>query len=298
MSPPRWRGRRSFTTTTALSHQFAPDHGATSSLTVCSDSVMPALGDDEPEVIGVAALDHALPAKHLDRLRRGVPQDRLEPKTVYNAFVSVAMSAQRRGWGEGEFVGHVTSETWSTVNGHKMRHPYGLWAQLCALSRRPYQDLASAWEQAAANLRDDAMWTTEDVRSAAVETAWAWGDRLLAGVDRLDPIDAKIIDYVIVWTEKRGRSEVTCPYRDVGDHAGISKTTAHRRMRRLTARGLLILENPGHASTKKFVNGKVTLVGGKAAVYRLGSPELAPLARWDTDECPGSTYVPHGGWAE
>ena len=65
-------------------------------------------------------------------------------------------------------------------------------------------------------------------------------------------------------------------------------------MKVLADRGLLILENPGHASQKKFVNGKVTLTGGKAAVYRLGDPLLAPLARWDTDECPRSTYVPRG----
>ena len=142
------------------------------------------------------------------------------------------------------------------------------------------------------------MWTTEDVRSAAVETAWAWGDRLLAGVDRLDSTDAKIIDYVATQVEKRGRSEVTCPYRDVGDHAGVSKATAHRRMKKLTEQGLLILENPGHASTKKFVNGKAKIVGGKAAVYRLGDPWLAPLARWDTDECPGVPMSRGGGRAE
>jgi hypothetical protein len=171
--------------------------------------------------------DHALPAKHYDRLRKGIPRDRLEPRLVYNAFVSLCMCARRRGWSETEFIDTVTSETWSTVNGHKMHHPYGLWAQLVSMSRHPERDLDKAWSQAEANLRGEGMWTYEDVRASAVETAWGWQDRLTAGVDGLPPTDAKIIEYVAIQVEKRGRSEVTCPCREVADHVGISKATAY-----------------------------------------------------------------------
>ncbi len=77
-------------------------------------------------------------------------------------------------------------------------------------------------------------------------------DRPLVGVDGLDDTDILVMDYVIVWTEKRGRSEVTRPCRDVADHAGISKDTAYRRLKALTERRLLILVSCGHASKKQF----------------------------------------------
>ena len=266
MSPPTWRGRPSDNSETAPNHQFAPVQRATGSLS---------LQADEPET---PALDHALPAKHFDRLRLGVPRDRVEPRLVRNVFVSIAMSAQRRGWTQNEFIGLATTRTWWKHNAITMTGSYGLWAQLGSMSRRPMRDLDKAWEQAASNLRGEGMWTYEDVRANAVEAAWAWADRLAAAVDDLEVTEAMVMHYVVDQVEKRGMSEVTCPCREVAAHVGCNKNTAFRKLRDLTERGLLIQESPGHASKKKFVTDKITgktkteIVGGQAAIYRLADP--------------------------
>ena len=60
--------------------------------------------------------------------------------------------------------------------------------------------------------------------------------------------------------------------RDVADHAGVNKNTAYGRLKALTERRLLILVSPGHASKKQFVGSKTNIIGGKAAIYRLGDP--------------------------
>ena len=80
------------------SYQFThPTRGATGSLS---------LQPDEQEVIG-GALDHALPTGHLDRLLFGFP-GKPHAGIIYGAFVSIAMSAQLRGWRQSEFEAMVT----------------------------------------------------------------------------------------------------------------------------------------------------------------------------------------------
>lgn len=227
----------------------------------CGDP-MPAFGDDEP-----GALDHALPTGHIDRLMFGFP-GRPDVVTIYNAFVSISMSAQLRGWTATEFDAEVTATKCDRKGRNRNRFfwSHRLWEQLNARSDDARGLLDKAWGQAAINLADEGLHSLEDLRNAAVETAWAWQDRLLAGVDGLDGIEAMVIEYVTIQMENRQVLRVTCPCREVANYANITKNTAYRRLQALTERGLLIQHSRGWYSTDKKRPSR------RAAIY-----SLAPL---------------------
>ncbi len=218
---------------------------------------------------------HALPTGHFDRLRFGLP-DKPAATQVWSAFVSIAMSAQIRGWSQTEFTTEVTGRTCLRINGARRWMPNRLWCQLDELARNPRRSLDDAWEQAAANLRSDGLHTLEDLRATAVETAWAWADRLLAGVDHLDEINARLMKYVVTQVEKREMAQVTCPVRDVANHAGVSYKTVHRRLKALTERGLLIQHSPGWYSHPTKAPSR------RAAIYSLSDPSVTRSSNDDT----------------
>src|SRR4051794_2308906 len=90
---------------------------------------------------------HALPTGHFDRLRFGLP-DEPAVTQVWSAFVSIAMSAQIRGWSQTEFTTEVTGRTGLRINGARRWVPNRLWCQLDELARNPQRSLDDAWEQA------------------------------------------------------------------------------------------------------------------------------------------------------
>ncbi len=223
---------------------------------------------DDDDLIG-APIDHSLGYLQ-DLLHFGIPERKHPTDTmVWGAFVRIAMSAQRRGWGQIEFENEVTAER--KMKGRWRKHK--LWVQHTELNRTPERSLDKAWQQAALHLRGEGLSTCEDIADQAVETALHWEDRLTSGVDGLDDIDILVMDYVIVWTQKRRYAQVTCPKREVGLHAGVHENVAIYRLKRLAKRGLLVRYSTGYAAKKKLNDeGKWEPCGGRAAIYCLTDP--------------------------
>ena len=222
-----------------------------------------------------STLNHALPTGHIDRLYFGIPDNPTE-KQVWNSFVSLAMSAQCRGWSQVEFENEVTGRPCIRIRGQRRWVTHRLWAQLVERSRDPNKSLRKAWDQADLNL-DDRNWRDrEELAAAAVENAWAWQDRLAAATDDLEAETAMVMDYVVGQVEKRGITRVTCPAREVAAHAGVSRNTAWRRLQQLTERGLLIQYSKGwYAKPPKKVEGQPQRSrpsSRRAAIYSL--PDL------------------------
>ena len=221
---------------------------------------MPAFGDDENSPLG-----HALPTGHFDRLRFGLRDDPGVTQ-VWSAFVSIAMSAQIRGWTETEFTTEVTGRTCLKIKGSRRWVPNQLWCQLDELARDPRKSLYDAWEQAASNLRSDGLHTLEDLRATAVETAWAWADRLLGGVDGLDEIDARLMEYRVDHQVEKREMASGRLHPEVAAHSGVSHNTAHRRLKALTERRLLICHSPG------WYSGPDESPSRRAGIYSLSDP--------------------------
>jgi hypothetical protein len=177
-------------------------------------------------------LDHALPTKHIDRLMFGLPGNPSLRK-VWGAFVSIAMSTQRRpGWSQAEFEETVTERVkrngkWKTNR---------LWDQLQELSRNPEKELDKAWKQAESNLRDETIRTLKDINEEAVQWAGEWSDQLDLSEDDLDDASLAVMRFVINQTEKRGYGQVACAL-EIVIQTTLTQTTVYRRLKLLTERG-------------------------------------------------------------
>lgn len=225
---------------------------------------------EQPLGQDTGSLDRALPTWAVDRLLFGVPGcEQSDAKKVWGALVSIAMSAQRRGWSRAEFVSEVTrSERRRGINGTRRWTSHRLWWQQKGFSRNDLHAIKSldkAWDAAAENLLGNTLRTPEDLRASAIETAYLWADRLLAGTDDLTDTEIRVMDYVIKETERRGMSRVTCPARVVGEHAKVSPITALRTLNRLTANGLLVQHSRGRRASDPARR--------RAAIYSLTDPE-------------------------
>ncbi len=214
----------------------------------------PAIGGADREVP-----NRALPGIYVDKILFGLPpgeaRDYWEP---YRACVSIAMSAQRRGWSEADFVNEVA------------RDRSCLWLQLrtqCDGRLRSdvsaYRTVHKAWDTAEANLRGVGMRTPEDIRDDAVELAMLWADRLTDTVDGLSDAQAAVMGYVVSETERRRMLRVTCPGRDVAEFAKIPHRTAARILQMLSWKGLLIKHYSGRGGSSAT---------GRAAIYQLADP--------------------------
>ncbi|KUI26499.1 hypothetical protein AU195_05690 [Mycobacterium sp. IS-1496] len=214
------------------------------------------------------AVHRALPTWAIDNLTFGVPSQ-VSAKTVWNAFVSIAMSAQRRGWSEVEFISEVTrcERRSGVVGGRAFKH-HVLWLQHTSFTRsdrHANQSLHRAWLQATDNLNGTELVTPEDLRAAAVEKAFEWHDRLSNRVDHLTDAEFKVMHYVVAETERRQMSRVTCPARAVAGHTGLSRMGALRTLKGLSTRGLLVQHSPGRGGPREATR--------RAAIYCLPDPE-------------------------
>jgi hypothetical protein len=197
---------------------------------------------------------------YVDIIRSGVPTaDAGDHRIVWGTCVSIAMSAQRRGWSEAQFTNEVArleSTLWvqlQTRKGRRTRSPLSA-----------FKDLHKAWETAQANLRGIGIRSSHDVRDDALKRAIQWVDRLTDGVDGLPDDQTAVMFYVIAETQRRGMLRVTCPGRDVAEFAKLSHQTAVRSLKRLTHKGLLVKHYPGR--------GGATATG-RAAIYQLADPD-------------------------
>ncbi|ASQ87355.1 hypothetical protein CE197_18540 [Mycobacterium intracellulare subsp. chimaera] len=204
----------------------------------------------------------------------GIPEaQKLSAAKVWGAFVSIAMSAQLRGWTHIQFTEEVTRQERRNIYGTRRWTRHKLWIQLDDFSRdkpHAFKSLDSAWDQATANLTDSGMRTPEDLKTSAIKRAWQWTDRIAADTDGFDDIDKRVMDYVITSVEERGLAHVTCPARAAAEHAKISAMTARRRLLNLAAHGFLVQHSPGWYSADSSSR--------RAAIYSLGDPEIVLTA--------------------
>ena len=173
-------------------------------------------------------LDRALPQIYVDAMKNGLPKkDASDKRKVWAMVMRIAMSAYRRGWTEAQFVSEMTK-----CEKHKTRREQLLWVQLQRGSsdRAAYKALHKAWDAAVINANNVGMRSLEEIRNDAVERAFLWADRITDGVDWLTDAEGAVMGYVISETERRAMMRVTCPVRDVAEHAKLSVMTAHRTL--------------------------------------------------------------------
>ena len=95
--------------------------------------------------------NRALPQWAIDSLLFGTPKDTSAPK-IWGRMLSIAMSAQARGWTQIQFINEVTkTERRKNSVGQKRLTEHKLWLQLKACSRdegHALKQLDKAWEQA------------------------------------------------------------------------------------------------------------------------------------------------------
>jgi hypothetical protein len=215
-------------------------------------------GTDQPQP--AAALNRALPGIYVDKIVFGLPpKEARDHRKIYATCVSIAMSAQRRGWSEAAFIHEVARD--------KSR----LWLQLrtqrdgrLRSNASAYRTLHKAWDTASAYLHDVGVRTAYDISQEARERALDWTDRLTDRADGLSDGQSAVMSYVVAETHRRGMLRVTCPGRDVAEFAKLSHQTAHRTLKALTRKGFLIKHYAGLGGPSAT---------GKAAIYELADPE-------------------------
>jgi hypothetical protein len=222
-------------------------------------------GDDlaEPQ------LRRALPTWAINTLGTGVKGSRPDARRVWGEFVSIAMSARRRGWTEFQFLDEVWSQETRIVKGGN--RVFGFWpltVQLMSSVKgsmtRAHRQIDGAWLTAGDNLMSaGTLTTTEEFINAAIENAQAWLDRLDENLDGLSVTQTLVMRYVSESVIKRRNSKVTCPCREVGSATGMAYRTANYTLRELAGgKGFLILHDRGaHSEDPKY---------WRAAIYSLG----------------------------
>ncbi|CAH0311258.1 hypothetical protein SRABI91_04942 [Rhodococcoides fascians] len=208
------------------------------------------------------ALDKALPGWLVDKLTQGASSR--NQRTVWGACVSIAMSAQVRGWREQEFTNAVAADQnklWRQLNTQRDGRQRS--------STIAYRDLHTAWLAAATNLADVGLRTSADLTKDAEELALMWSEAIDHPSIGLSPRDRAVMHHVVQQVQKRAMARVTCPRREVANLAGITEKAARCALDRLTARGFLIKVSAGES-------GDPTKGALKAAIYRLSTDVWGP----------------------
>jgi hypothetical protein len=217
-------------------------------------------------------LNQALPQVYFDLLMFGPPgKQPLSVAKVYGHLISVAMSAYRRGWTEGQFLNEVTARSPVGSGARRRWKERRLWVLLKGYRESEaaaMRTLQKAWDAAVENLRDVGLRPRWELRDDAIERAYLWADRITDGIDGLTDTQAAVLGYVVSQAEQRGMMRVTCPARAVAEHAKVSTMTAHRALGVLAEKGLVFCHSRGR-------RGKAG--NRRAAIYSLGDPSVRPL---------------------
>jgi len=221
----------------------------------------------QAENFGEVAPDRALPTWAFDLLDDGI-YGRTTATKVWGALMRIAMSAQKRGWGEIEFrIEVIERKKRRNRNGARRFRYHGLWNQMLEFSndeKKALRSLDRAWEQAGLNLIKDGLRNAEDLIADAIEKAFEWSDRIDADTDKLSDTQKAVMRYVMESVDKRQMSRVTCPSKALGDLIGVSAKTANRTLHWLQDRGFLDCFHRGVRSANESLR--------KAAIYSLGDP--------------------------
>ena len=220
--------------------------------------------DDDPVEPG---LNRALPAWAINTLSTGVKGSRPDARKVWSRFVSIAMSARRRGWTEFQFLDEMWSQETRIIRGHKVFGYWPLTVQLLTSVKgsqvRAHRQIDRAWLTAGDNLLSaGTLTTTEEYINGAIENAYAWLERLDENLDGLSVTQKLVMRYVSESVIKRRNSRVTCPCREVGNATGLHYRTASYTLRELARqKGFLVLHDRGaHSKDPKY---------WRAAIYSL-----------------------------
>lgn len=218
-------------------------------------------------------LNRALPGRYIDMIRGGIPGDYND---MWSGLISIAMSAQQRGWNETEYITAISNTSYIHVDidkhskaRRKTRHPSRLWKQVLDQGGgRRRTDLAGiatlgrAWRRGQDYLDGGGKGSTEHARVRAIR----WIDRLDSDADALTIRERAVMTYVIGQTGERGWPRAACPCREVGEAAKMPWRSALRTLASLTERGLLIRHSPGSRRTRRDPEGR-------SAIYELADPD-------------------------
>lgn len=224
--------------------------------------------DDAVELVP----NRALPPFTIDLLNDGIPWQaagaQRRSQKAWGALLTIAMSAQRRGWTEFQFYDEVMSKGMRTVGQDKQWGHWRLWTQLLTSVNgnvsRAVKSLDKAWAAGADNLRNDGLTNADDLIATAVEAAYEWTDRLASGRDGLSATQRAVMTYICASVEKRQMARVTAPARDVADACNCSVRTAWLTLKWLRDTGFLVCFSEG-AGGKDPKNRR-------AAIYSLSDP--------------------------
>lgn len=223
--------------------------------------------ENEARPDGAKVLNRALPTWAIDALLIGMPEGASSRK-VWGSLVRVSMAAQERGWTQTEFEAEVTKrERRKNAFGHRRLMQHRLWIQLVERSRdnrHAHKQLARAWDAGVENRMNLGLRTKSDLIADAIERAYIWSDRLTEGKDGLSDSEALVMSYVLAFVEKRQITRVTCPSREVAQFTGVPKSTVHRTLKALVAKGFLEQFSRGIWAKDPSIR--------KAAIYSLGDP--------------------------
>jgi hypothetical protein len=143
--------------------------------------------------------NRALPQWVIDWLLLGMPKYSSAAK-IWGRMVSIAMSAQARGWTQMEFINEVAkTERRKNSFGQKRLTEHKLWLQLKACSRdegHALQQLEKAWAHAIEHRMNEGFHTADDLIADAVERAYRWEDRLTEGKDGLPDSEALVMSWI------------------------------------------------------------------------------------------------------
>ena len=206
----------------------------------------------------------SLSSQWVDLIRDGEPL--ATRNQAHGYLVSIAMSAQIKGWTESEYRTAIASPDKGST---------GLWDQIMRGQRnkpeRAYKALARAWETATAYLKDNGgLRYLSDVGDDADEHGTGWLDALADPglVTTRTPKHHAALEHIASETIRRRMKRVAIPVRQLAEHLGVSPRYACTVLHDLIADGWIVSVHRGSHSSKGAT--------GDASVYRL---EQAPV-RW------------------
>lgn len=180
--------------------------------------------------------NRALPGHYVTLIRDGDPHS--DRRQRYGRLVSIAMSAQHRGWSQGQWRTEIAANT--------DEEPSQLWEQVVKDARgsrkRAYKTLASAWAYAEAFLADNGgTRNLADFGDDAEELAHAWLDALDDPelLPDLTLTERTTLAHMATQLISRRMTRVTVPVRDLAPVIGGSIMTASRALGALTDKGWL-----------------------------------------------------------
>lgn len=206
----------------------------------------------------------ALPGRAVDLATDGVPREDLlrnGHKAVYNALVKIAASAMQRGWSEADWSAFIEAralgrQNTTDANGRP------------ANPKQARKRLWKAWDAAAKWVDEqEPPWSPYAAALNAEETADAAVEAIENAENDLTSAERAVLAYAAELATKRGSDALTIARGDAADgtgflgNTGLGLTAWRTAMKRLDARGALVVARPGERRSK----GRP----GRATVYRL-----------------------------